>query len=301
MGRVLDGLGRPSTAVRCRTGLAALVGRPGLPRAVPSCPGRRAAPARRPGHRRAVHRRPRAAARALRRRGGGQVHPARSDGAADAGPTSTVVALVGERGRELREFVEDALGAEGLRRSVVVCATSRRSRRWCGCGRASWPPPSPSGSASRAATCSSSLDSVTRLARAQREVGLAAGEPPARQGYPPSVFSMLPRLLERTGNSRARLLHRALHLPGGGRRPGGAHRRRGARHPRRPRGARPAHRRAWPLAGGGRAGLALPGHAAGDLRGAPAGSRHGSGRCSPPTSSGATSSSSVPTRAARTR
>ena len=111
-----------------------------------------------------------------------------------------VIGLVGERGREVREFVETQLGREGLQRSVVVCATSDA-------------PPLLRLKSALVATAIAEhfrdrgkrvlllLDSLTRVARAQREVGLAAGEPPARHGFPPSVFALLPRLLERTGQS----------------------------------------------------------------------------------------------------
>ena len=109
-----------------------------------------------------------------------------------------VVALVGERGREVGEFLERALGREGRAKSVVVVATSD----------------APALERLRAAQVATAyaesfrdagkrvmllIDSVTRFARAQREVGLAAGEPPARRGFPPSVFAVLPRLLERSG------------------------------------------------------------------------------------------------------
>ncbi len=109
-----------------------------------------------------------------------------------------VVGLVGERGREVSEFLEHALGAEGRARSVVVVATSdvaaleRLRAAQVATAYAEY-------FRDRGARVMLLLDSVTRFARAQREVGLAAGEPPARRGYPPSVFAMLPRLLERSG------------------------------------------------------------------------------------------------------
>jgi flagellum-specific ATP synthase len=111
-----------------------------------------------------------------------------------------VIGLVGERGREVREFIDDALGEEGMRRAVLVVATSDQPATMR--LQAAW----------TATAIAESLrdsgqdvllmvDSVTRFALAQRELGLAAGEPPTTRGYPPSVFSLLPRLVERAGRT----------------------------------------------------------------------------------------------------
>ncbi|HYJ11757.1 MAG TPA: FliI/YscN family ATPase [Polyangiaceae bacterium] len=197
LGRVLDGLGRPIDGRPVPTGLTSVA----VDRAPPAALTRRPVSAAFSTGLRAID--------GLMTLGVGQrvglfagsgVGKSTLLGAIARGASAdvVVVALVGERGREVGEFLEHSLGEAGRRRSVVVVATSDA-------------PPVERLRAAQVATAMAEhfrdlgksvlllVDSITRFARAQREIGLAAGEPPARRGYPPSVFTQLPRLLERSG------------------------------------------------------------------------------------------------------
>jgi type III secretion protein N (ATPase) len=197
LGRVLDGLGRPIDGREAPTGLKWVP----VDRAPPAALGRRPVDTAVATGVRVID--------GLMTLGVGQrvglfagsgVGKSTLLGAIARGTTAdvVVVALVGERGREVSEFLERSLGSAGRARSVVVVATSD----------------APAVERLRAAQSATAIaesfrdrgkdvmllvDSVTRVARAQREIGLAAGEPPTRRGYPPSVFALLPRLLERSG------------------------------------------------------------------------------------------------------
>jgi type III secretion protein N (ATPase) len=197
LGRVLDGLGRPIDGRPAPTGLTSVA----VDRAPPAALTRRPVSAAFSTGVRAID--------GLITLGVGQrvglfagsgVGKSTLLGAIARGASAdvVVVALVGERGREVGEFLEHSLGEAGRRRAVVVVATSDA-------------PPVERLRAAQVATAMAEhfrdlgksvlllVDSITRFARAQREIGLAAGEPPARRGYPPSVFTQLPRLLERSG------------------------------------------------------------------------------------------------------
>ena len=212
LGLVLDGLGQPLDGSRLPAGLEPVERQLDAARLDDARPGRRAARARRARDR---HADPVGRGQRMGIFAGSGVGKSSLLSMISRGTQAEVkvIALVGERGREVREFLEDDLGPDGLRNAVVVVATSDQ-------------PPMVRLRAAFVATRIAEwfrdsgrdvllmMDSITRLAFAQREIGLSAGEPPATRGYPPSVFAMLPQLLERAGAVVGRQHHRPLHRAG---------------------------------------------------------------------------------------
>jgi len=200
LGRVVNGLGEPMDALGRSRHDPGVACRQSRSRCAGAAAHSASARARRARHRRLADRRRRPTRGPVRGSGVGK-STLLGQIARNTEADVNVIGLVGERGREVREFLEDALGPEGRARSVVVCATSdapslvRLKSAFVATAIAEW-------FRDRGQRVLLMMDSLTRFARAQREVGLAAGEPPARHGYPPSVFAMLPRLLERTGNAQ---------------------------------------------------------------------------------------------------
>ena len=163
------------------------------------------------------------------------------------GADVNVIALIGERGREVNEFLENDLGPEGVKRSVVIVATSdqpatvRIRGAYLACAISEF-------FRDLGKDVLFMMDSATRLAMAAREIGLAAGEPPTAKGYTPSVFSLLPRAFRKIGQIRQGIHNRYLHCPGRGRRYGRPCRRHPPLHSGRPHRAGPdlAQKRHFP-------------------------------------------------------
>ncbi len=232
LGRVIDALGRPVDGLGPLTqGGQIYPLRADPPPAMPA-EGRRAPRSRHPLHQHLPHDVRRAAHGHLRRQRRRQVGAALHARALHGGGRVAVIGLVGERGREVQEFLQDDLGAAGLARSVVVVATSdepalmRRNAAYVTLSVAEH-------FRDQGARVLCMIDSITRFAMAQRDIGLAAGEPPTAKGYTPTVFSELPRCSNARAGGRGRHHLGSLYSAGRGRRPqraGGGCR---ARHPRR--------------------------------------------------------------------